>query len=62
MSQTASRPTRDDQIVLLDIGRLLPNPQNPRGFTSDDDVLDLMRSIKEQRRGFQGFRYTEDLW
>jgi ParB family transcriptional regulator, chromosome partitioning protein len=37
-----------DEIVLLDIGRLLPNPLNPRGDLNDDDVLELMRSIKEK--------------
>jgi len=40
--------TASDEIVQLDIGRLLSNPLNPRGEVSDDDVLDLMRSIKEQ--------------
>jgi len=39
--------TEETQTVMLDIGRLLPNPLNPRGEVADDDVLELMRSIKE---------------
>jgi ParB family chromosome partitioning protein len=36
------------EIVVLAIGRLIPHPLNPRGPVSDDDVLELMRSIREQ--------------
>jgi ParB family transcriptional regulator, chromosome partitioning protein len=39
--------SEESQTVMLDIGRLLPNPLNPRGEVEDDDVLELMRSIKE---------------
>jgi ParB family transcriptional regulator, chromosome partitioning protein len=36
------------ETQMIDIGRLMPNPLNPRGEVFDDDVLDLMRSIKEK--------------
>jgi len=40
---------KDEQIVTtIPIGRLMPHPLNPRGPVQDDDVLELMRSIKEQ--------------
>lgn len=47
ISINGHKTSGESQTVMLDIGRLLPNPLNPRGEVDDDDVLELMRSIKE---------------
>lgn len=48
MVMTEMSLSADARIEMLDIGRVLPHPLNPRGEVMDDDVLELMRSVKEK--------------
>lgn len=49
----ASEPEPTEEVVMIDIGRILPHPDNPRGEIEEEDCYELAASIKSTGRIIQ---------